>query len=73
MQEAVLHRLTQQAAALPMAEYLELIERLVRRLREQPLPVQPRLDWQPLYGLGKGVWQGEDAQDDVNRLREDRL
>ena len=56
-----------------MAEYLELIERLVRRLREQPLPVQPRLDWQPLYGLGKGVWQGEDAQDYVNRLREDRL
>ena len=73
MQESVLYRLTQQAELLPMTEYLELIERLVHRLRERPLPTPKRLDWQPLYGLGKGLWHGEDAQEYVNRSREERV
>lgn len=30
------------------------------------------LDWKPLYGLGKVLWQDEDAQAYVARLREDR-
>lgn len=30
-------------------------------------------DWGKLYGLGKGLWNGEDAQDYVNRVREDRV
>jgi hypothetical protein len=30
------------------------------------------LNWKPLYGLGKGIWKGEDAQDYVDRPREDR-
>lgn len=29
------------------------------------------LDWKALYGLGKGLWK-EDAQEYVNRLRENR-
>lgn len=72
MQGAMLHRLTQQADMLSMADYIELIERLVHRLREHPFPTPQRLDWQPLYGLGKGLWHDEDAQDYVNRLREER-
>lgn len=67
------HHLTQQAATLPMADYLEFIERLIHRLREQPPTVRQRLDWTPLYGMGKGLWHGDDAQEYVNRLREDRL
>ncbi len=31
------------------------------------------LDWNKLYGLGKGLWNGEEAQEYVNRLREDRI
>jgi hypothetical protein len=73
MSGLTLQRITQQAEALPLPEYIELIERLVHRLREQPLTAPQQLDWKPLYGLGKGLWHGEDAQDYVNRLREDRI
>lgn len=31
------------------------------------------LGWTKLYGLGKGIWNGEDAQAYVDRLREDRV
>jgi len=73
MSSVALNHITQQAEALPLPEYIELIERLVHRLKEQQLPEPQRLDWTPLYGMGKGVWNGEDAQDYVNRLREDRI
>ncbi len=73
MSDLALQRITQQAETLPLPEYLELIERLVHKLRQQPLTSRQQLDWKPLYGLGKGLWEGEDAQDYVNRLREDRI
>ena len=73
MSGLALQSITQQAETLPLPEYIELIERLVHKLREQTLPEPKRLDWTPLYGMGKGLWNGEDAQDYVNRLREDRV
>ncbi len=73
MHDAVLHNITQQAEMLTMLEYLELIERLARRLREKRQIVPQTYHWQELYGLGKGLWADEDAQDYVNRLREDRV
>lgn len=30
-------------------------------------------NWAELYGLGKGLWKGEDAQAYLNRLRGDRV
>ncbi len=27
--------------------------------------------WRDLYGLGKEIWEGEDAQEYVNRLRQE--
>jgi hypothetical protein len=30
------------------------------------------LNWSDLYGLGKGIWDGEDAQEYVNKHRADR-
>ena len=57
------------AEKLTREEQLELAEKLIRKLREKERTQQ--LDWQELYGLGKGLWK-EDAQDYVNRLREDR-
>jgi len=30
------------------------------------------LNWNDLYGTGKGIWRGDDAQDYVNRAREER-
>jgi hypothetical protein len=50
----------------------KLAARLAQRLR-QGRPEKKSCNWKKLYGLGKGLWRGEDAQDYVNRLREDRV
>lgn len=50
----------------------KLVARLAQRLR-QGQREKKSLDWTKLYGLGKGLWEGKDAQDYVNRLREDRV
>ena len=73
MPESAVTTLTKQAETLTLPEYIELIEHLVHRLREKNMPSQEQLDWQTLYGLGKGVWADEDAQEYVNTLREDRV
>jgi hypothetical protein len=73
MSESVVTTLTKQAETLTLPEYIELIEHLVHRLREKNILAQEQLDWQELYGLGKGLWADEDAQEYVNRLREERV
>jgi len=35
--------------------------------------LKKELDWKNLYGLGKGLWEGKDAQDYVSRQREDKV
>ena len=54
-------------------EQLKLVERVVHHLRKTGLAVKKELKWDKLYGLGKGLWKGEDAQDYVNRMRADRI
>ena len=61
------------AANLSLHEHIKLIEMLAQQLRKKSVPVQQRLDWTELYGLGKGLWYKEDAQEYVNRLRENRI
>ncbi len=51
-------------------EQLVLIEHLTHTLRKVRIP-ETQAKWDELYGLGKGIWQ-EDAQEYVNRIREDR-
>ena len=53
-------------------EQLELMERLARNLRQTRRGSKKELDWSKMYGIGKGLWKGEDAQAYVSRLREDR-
>ena len=48
------------------------MEILARQLREKSLSEKERLDWSELYGLGKGLWRDEDAQEYVDSGREDR-
>lgn len=72
MTNAMVEQLTRQADTLPLPDYLELLERLVHRLRDKRDSPAVQHDGQKLYGLGKGIWT-EDAQEYVNRLREDRL
>jgi hypothetical protein len=51
---------------------LKLVEKLAHQLRKSGTTVKKELDWKGLYGLGKGLWKGEDAQQYVSRLREER-
>ena len=73
MANTAIEHITKQAEHLPLPDYIELIERLVHRLRDKRDTPPIQYDWQELYGLGKGLWDNEDAQEYVNRLREERL
>ena len=73
MASNAVEHISSQADSLPLPDYIDLIERLVHRLRDKR-DMQPiQHDWNDLYGLGKGLWNDEDAQDYVDRLREERL
>ena len=73
--QTLVEKLEKEAERLTPKDLLELVDRLVHRLslREEELAKEELLDWRDLYGLGKGLWTGEDAQEYVNRLREDRI
>jgi hypothetical protein len=58
---------------LTTEEQLKLLERLAHQLRTKRLTMKKELNWNELYGLGKGLWKGEDAQEYVNLVREDRI
>ncbi len=73
MSKIMVKNITKQADDLSLYEHIKLIEILVHRLRDKSGALPKQLNWQELYGLGKGLWADEDAQEYVNRLREDRL
>ena len=68
-----LEKIEKEAERLTPQEQLKLVERLVHQLMKTGLIIKKELDWNNLYGLGKGIWKGEDAQEYVNSLREDRI
>lgn len=72
MSDTSLETIEKQAAKLSLQDHIKLMEALARQLREKSIPAQQQLDWSSLYGLGKGLWESEDAQEYVNRVREDR-
>ncbi|MBW2661168.1 MAG: hypothetical protein JRD93_04065 [Deltaproteobacteria bacterium] len=73
MNGSTLETIEKEAASLSVDDHIELIEALVHQLRKKSVLVQQKLDWKELYGLGKDLWQKEDAQNHVNKLREDRI
>jgi len=69
-----LRKIEQDISSLSSREQLLLVERLIHRIRTAE-PVSRKIgetSLDELYGLGKGVWHGQDAQDHVSSLREDR-
>ena len=72
MQETPLEIIKKQTAKLSLHEHIKLLETLTRQLREKSNSARQDLDWSELYGLGQGLWNQEDAQDYVDRMREDR-
>ncbi len=67
-----LTKIEKEVANLSTDEKLKVVEKLVRQLRKSSITIKKELDWNKLYGLGKGLWR-EDAQEYVNRIRENRI
>lgn len=56
---------------LSRLEKMELLEKLVHQLRIEESFQEERLNWEQMYGIGKGIWD-IDAQVYVDDLREER-
>lgn len=56
---------------LSRLEIIELVEKLIHRLRIEETSQQELLNWEQMYGIGKGIWN-VDAQAYVDKLREER-
>jgi hypothetical protein len=69
---ATLGQIEKEIEKLTPQDQLKLVERLAHHLRETGLAENKKLDRQSLYGLGKGLWNG-DAHAYVNSIREDRV
>ncbi len=67
-----LEKIEKQIESLPPKDQLKLVEKIAVLLRKSDLAAKRELEWSGLYGLGKGLWDDEDAQSYVDRLREDR-
>jgi hypothetical protein len=68
----VLEEVKRMVSDLTPQDQLRLVETLARRLRKAEFHEKKGVDWNELYGLGKGLWTDEDAQDYVSRVRADR-
>lgn len=66
----VLEQIRRQVQMLTPENQLNLVEEIIHQLKHTIN--KESLELTNLYGLGKGLWKGEDAQEYVNRLREDR-
>ena len=66
-----LEKIESQIMNLPVSDQIHLIERIARRVRTVQIKSGLALNWNDLYGTGKGIWEG-DAQDYVSRARDER-
>jgi len=70
---STLGKIEKEIGRLSPKDQLKLVEKLAHQLGKSGITRKRELDWKDLYGLGKGLWKGEDAQEYVNRLREERV
>jgi hypothetical protein len=70
---STLGKIEKEIGQLSPKDQLKLVEKLAHQLRKSGVTRKRELDWKDLYGLGKGLWKSEDAQEYVNRLREERV
>ncbi len=70
---STLERIEKEIERLSPRDQLKLVEKVAHQLRKAGVSGKRDLDWKNLYGLGKGLWKSKDAQEYVNRLREDRV
>lgn len=65
-------KVEKEVESLSLRDQEKLLAKLAQRLGRGGRK-KGSCDWTKLYGLGKGLWEGEDAQAHVNRIREDRV
>lgn len=70
--QTALSKIEKEIQKLTPRDQVRLMERLVQQLRKNRLAGRRVRSWAGLYGLGKELWKGEDAQEYVTRLRADR-
>ncbi|MDI6752491.1 MAG: hypothetical protein QME07_06565 [bacterium] len=63
----VLEKIKRQVQMFPPESQLRLVEEIIHQLKYTVN--KKALELTNLYGLGKGLWKGEDAQEYVNYLR----
>ncbi|MBI5376712.1 MAG: hypothetical protein HZA77_14865 [Candidatus Schekmanbacteria bacterium] len=68
----MLGKIEKEVEKLSLKEQLKLVEKLTHKLQKTGIRIKKELDWKGLYGIGKGLWKGDDAQKYVNQIREDR-
>jgi len=71
--EISLQEIEKDIEKLDPKDQLKLMEKIAHLLIKSDLITKKELDWNELYGLGKDLWNGEDAQEYVNRSREERI
>jgi hypothetical protein len=67
-----LAKIESQIMNLPVADQIHLIERIARLIRSEQMKPGTVNDLNDLYGAGKGIWGNDDAQEYVNRARDER-
>ena len=70
MTKAELKNLEKGIEKLSHSELLELVEKLIHRIRTGN-GAEKNLDWNDLYGSAKGLW-GRDAQEYISDIRTER-
>ncbi len=65
-----LNSILKEAATLTVMEQQELIENIIHLMKQTG---KENNKWEDIYGIGRGIWKGIDAQDYVNQMREDRV
>ncbi|MFH0924275.1 MAG: hypothetical protein V1872_01365 [bacterium] len=71
--KTTLEKIEKEVKYLTPQEHLKLMEIIIHHLKKIEPSNLKSVDLDKLYGIGKGLWEGEDAQDYVNQLREDRI
>ena len=73
LNSSALKKLEEEISNLTLDEKLALVQRLTSELEGLKTSRQSRPGFSHIYGLGKGLWEGMDAQEYVNSMRQDRL
>jgi hypothetical protein len=71
--DVTLERIRKEVENLMPDEQLKLVDILIHKLMKQEIVREKTVNLGDFYGLGKGLWKGDDAQDYVNKLRDERI